>query len=68
MQMQAQLEESARTRPSRPKSPYSNVDVLLLQWEGDDLEVDSEIKELDRVFAASCHFTTHRWSIPSMDA
>ena len=67
MQMQAQLEESARTRPSRPVSPYSNVDVLLLQWEGDDLQVDSEIKELDHVFASRCHFTTHRWDIPSID-
>ena len=67
MQMQAQLDESARTRPSRPESPYSNVDVLLLQWEGDDLKVDSEIKELEKVFVTRCHFTTHRWSIPSID-
>ena len=67
MQMQVQLEESARTRAPRPKSPYSNVDVLLLQWEGDDLKVDSEIKELEYVFATRCHFTTHRWSIPSID-
>lgn len=66
-QMQAQLDESARTRPPRPESPYSNVDVLLLQWEGDDLKVDSEIKELEHVFATRCHFTTHRWSIPSID-
>ncbi len=67
MQMQAQLDESARTRPPRPISPYNHVDVLLLQWEGDDLKVDSETKELEHVFATRCHFTTHRWSIPSID-
>lgn len=67
MQMQAQLDESARTRPPRPTSPYSHVDVLLLQWEGDDLKVDSEIKELQRVFSRMCNFTTHTWSIPSTD-
>ena len=67
MHMQAKLEESARTRPPRPESPYSNVDVLLLQWESDDLKVDGEIKELEHVFATRCNFTTHRWRIPSVD-
>ena len=67
MQMQAQLDESARTRPPRPTSPYSHVDVLLLQWEGDDLNVGSEIGKLEYVLATGCNFTTHRWSIPSID-
>ena len=67
MQMQAQLDESVRTRPPRPESPYSNVDVLLLQWESDDLKVDSEVQELEHVFATRCRFKTHRWSIPSID-
>ena len=65
--MQAQLDQSAGRQPSRPESPYSNVDVLLLQWEDDDLKVDGEIKELEHVFATACHFTTHRWSIPSIE-
>ena len=66
-QMQNQLNESARTRQRRPESPYKHVDVLLLQWEDDDLKVDSEVTELERVFATKCHFTTHRWSIPSIN-
>ena len=65
--MQAQLDESARTRPPRPTSPYSHVDVLLLQWEEDDLTVDSEVKGLQDVFATKCNFATHRWRIPSHD-
>ena len=66
-QVHAQPDESARTRPPRPTSPYSNVDVLLLQWEDDNLMVDGEIKELEEVFARRCNFATHRWSIPSTD-
>ena len=66
-QMQAQLDESARTRPPKPTSPYRHVDVLLLQWEEDDLTVDSEIKELQNVFATRCNFATHRWGIPSIE-
>ena len=66
-QMQAQPEESARTRPPRPTSPYSHVNVLLLQWEDDDLMVGSEIDGLEDVFATRCHFATHRWYIPSHD-
>ena len=61
----SQLDESGRTRPPRPTSPYSHVDVLLLQWEDDDLMVDGEIQELEKVFANGCNFATHRWSIPS---
>lgn len=66
-QMHAQPDESARTRPPRPTSPYSHVDVLLLQWEDDNLMVDGEIKDLEHVFARGCNFATHRWSIPSTD-
>ena len=66
-QMEAQPDESVRTRPPRPTTPYIHVDVLLLQWEDDDLMVDSEIKELEQLFARGCHFATHRWSIPSIE-
>ena len=66
-QMQAQPEESARTRPPKPTSPYSQVNVLLLQWEDDNLMVGSEIDGLEHVFATRCHFATHRWYIPSID-
>ena len=63
----SQLDESVRTRPLRPTSPYSHVDVLLLQWEDGDLMVDGETQELEKVFANGCNFATHRWNIPSTD-
>ena len=66
-EMQKKLNQSARVRdPSRPMSPYNSVDALLLQWEEDDLKVDDEVTELDRIFTTRCNFTTQRWKIPSI--
>ncbi|KAL2038882.1 hypothetical protein N7G274_008404 [Stereocaulon virgatum] len=68
-QMQEQLDGNTRARhANRPESRYKNVEVLLLQWEENDLGVEKEIQELELVFRERCNFTTHRWSIPSTDS
>jgi hypothetical protein len=43
---------------------YKNVQVLLLQWKEDDLEVCFEVDDLDKVFKAY-GFATEKWLIPS---
>lgn len=54
----------------RPKlySKYDKVEVLLLQWQDDDLGVNTEIQELNRLFRSHYNFTTYVRYIPSEDA
>lgn len=56
--------------PQRPRlySKYDNVEVLLLQWEDDDLGVNTEIEKLNDVLRSRYNFTTYVRRIPSEDA
>ncbi len=49
----------------RDAYPYSSVNVLLLSWEADDLDVASEISQLRRVFEWHFRFKAEEWRIPS---
>jgi len=46
---------------------YTDVHVLLISWEADDLDCNEEISELRDVFAKSYHFRTERYIIPNGD-
>ena len=50
----------------RPRiySKYERVEVLLLQWDADDLGVDTEIIELEILLRSHFNFTTHVRRIP----
>jgi hypothetical protein len=43
------------------------VQVLLLRWEQDDLDVETELADLKNVFE-NYGFRTTKWTIPSEDA
>ncbi|KAI4286207.1 MAG: hypothetical protein L6R38_000103 [Xanthoria sp. 2 TBL-2021] len=51
--------------PRAGGSRYTDVKVLLLSWEDDDLGVATEISELDDVFRYVYGYTTDQWKIPS---
>ncbi|KAL8894852.1 MAG: hypothetical protein Q9192_004005 [Flavoplaca navasiana] len=57
-------EGDSRTAGSR----YTDVDVLLLSWEDDDLGVATEIHELDDVFHYVYGYKTKQWKIPSIQS
>jgi hypothetical protein len=46
------------------RSPYTSVSVLLLRWE-DDLSVEQDLLQLQKVFREHFNFRTESWSIPS---
>ena len=52
-----------------PLSKYHRVQVLLVQWEDEDLNVDEEVKRLEAVFSCDYpegyNFLTQRYSIPN---
>lgn len=52
---------------SIPKLPrtYSDVFVLLLRWEDDDLGTESELDDLEDIFRNIYHYNTERYLIPS---
>ena len=54
-----------------PLSKYRNVQVLLVQWEDEDLCVNDEVAKLDAVFSTThpkgYNFHTQRYSIPNED-
>ena len=54
--------------PRTAGSRYTNVDVLLLSWEDDDLGVATEIQELDDVFHQVYGYKTEQWKIPSIQS
>jgi len=52
--------------PKRHSIRYSQVYVLLLSWEADDLEVYLEIDPLRRVLEDRYHFNVQDYKIPSL--
>jgi hypothetical protein len=46
------------------RSPYTSVSVLLLRWE-DDLSVEQDLLQLQKIFRERFNFRTETWSIPS---
>ncbi|KAL8721476.1 MAG: hypothetical protein Q9225_001855 [Loekoesia sp. 1 TL-2023] len=54
--------------PRSGQGRYSDVYVLLLSWEDDDLGVATEIAELDYVFRKIYRYRTDHWRIPSMQS
>ncbi|KAH8766234.1 hypothetical protein BGZ57DRAFT_798548 [Hyaloscypha finlandica] len=59
------LEISAnRAFPNRGLTRYKRVEVLLLRWEEDELQVEWELNDLAKVFRAY-NFNTETWLIPT---
>ncbi|KAG4432279.1 hypothetical protein IFR05_012227 [Cadophora sp. M221] len=59
------LETSAnRALPNRGLTRYKDVEVLLLRWEEDELEVEWELNDLAKVFG-NYGFNTETWLIPT---
>ena len=54
-----------------PLSKYRNVQILLVQWEDEDLGVNNEVAKLESVFSSThpkgYNFHTQRYSIPNED-
>lgn len=46
------------------RSPYTSVSVLLLRWE-DDLTVEQDLLQLEKLFRERFNYRTESWSIPS---
>ena len=46
------------------RSPYTSVSVLLLRWE-DDLTVEQDLLQLQKVFQERFNYHTESWCIPS---
>lgn len=46
------------------RSPYTSVSVLLLRWE-DDVEVEQDLVQLQKVFQERFNYRTESWNIPS---
>jgi Caspase domain len=44
------------------------VEVLLIRWEEDELEVEWELEELRDVFRDSYGFSTYTWLIPTQNS
>jgi hypothetical protein len=52
--------------PNRNGIRYTNVRVLLLSWEDDDLGVSAEIEPLKRLFKERYYFGVDEYKIPSI--
>ncbi|KAH7004659.1 hypothetical protein EDB82DRAFT_56746 [Fusarium venenatum] len=62
------LQTSAkRAFPNSDYSRYSDVQVLLIQWDEDELQVEDEVNELRRVFNLY-NFTTTKFRIPTSNS
>jgi hypothetical protein len=53
--------------PGRHGIRYTNVQVLLLSWEDDDLGVSTEIEPLKRLFKERYCFGVEEYKIPSIN-
>ena len=61
--------QSARKAfPNSPYSRYSDVQVLLIQWDEDELQVELELDELQTVFEQVYGFATHKFLIPTANS
>jgi hypothetical protein len=63
----SQAADRAFPNQGRHKPRYRDVSVLLLRWEDDEMNVDWELDDLDKVFM-KYGFNTERWLIPSKNA
>jgi hypothetical protein len=62
------LQTSAkRAFPNSDYSRYSDVQVLLIQWDEDELQVEDEVNELRKVFNLY-NFTTTKFRIPTSNS
>ncbi|KAF4451893.1 hypothetical protein F53441_5212 [Fusarium austroafricanum] len=57
-----------RAFPNSAYSRYSEVQVLLIRWDEDELEVEWELNELRRVFNDLYGFTTDKFLIPTQNS
>ncbi|PNP84784.1 hypothetical protein FNYG_01878 [Fusarium nygamai] len=57
-----------RAFPNSAYSRYTEVQVLLIRWEEDELEVEWELNELQRVFHRLYGFTTDKFLIPTQNS
>jgi hypothetical protein len=60
--LQAAVDETWKTRDQKG---YSEVHVLLLRWEEDDLKVAVELEELGIIFSKCYNYSVELWRIPS---
>jgi hypothetical protein len=58
----------ARKWPNRRKAGYTQVKVLMVRWESDDLGVSDEINSLAEVLQGSYYFDVSKYNIPDKDA
>ncbi|KAF5623159.1 uncharacterized protein FTJAE_10712 [Fusarium tjaetaba] len=57
-----------RAFPNSAYSRYTEVQVLLIRWEEDELEVEWELNELQRVLHHLYGFTTDKFLIPTQNS
>ncbi|KAM5363185.1 hypothetical protein ACJZ2D_012150 [Fusarium nematophilum] len=57
-----------RAFPNSAYSRYKEVEVLLIRWEEDELEVERELNELHNVFRDLYGFTTEQYLIPTQNS
>ncbi|KAF5018727.1 hypothetical protein F66182_9286 [Fusarium sp. NRRL 66182] len=57
-----------RAFPNSAYSRYKEVEVLLIRWEEDELEVEWELNELHKVFRDLYGFTTEQFLIPTQNS
>ncbi|KAF4982028.1 hypothetical protein FZEAL_2278 [Fusarium zealandicum] len=65
----AETAQSAkRAFPNSAYSRYKEVEVLLIRWEEDELEVEWELNELHKVFRDLYGFTAEQFLIPTQNS
>ncbi|KAM0354163.1 hypothetical protein ACHAPU_001198 [Fusarium lateritium] len=57
-----------RAFPNSAYSRYNEIQVLLIRWDEDELEVEWELNELQRVFRELYRFTTDKFLIPTQNS
>lgn len=58
-------EAVAAAWPDKLAARYREVKVLLMSWEKDDLDVESDVRSLEAVFRGLYHYGTEHFRIPS---
>ncbi|KAJ4263156.1 hypothetical protein NW762_006778 [Fusarium torreyae] len=62
------FKSAKRAFPNSAYSRYKEVEVLLIRWEEDELEVEWELNELHKVLRDLYGFTTEQFLIPSQNS